>query len=104
MAYTFGVTTSVGSVTGLLQNVTITGSSQIAEAIGATGEVEENKAHGSRSEFTAELVYESGLPATGADITVGGTTFLVTSVVETEANTEYKKCTISGTKKFSATT
>jgi len=104
MAYSFGVTTTVGTVTGLLQNVTITGSAQIAEAIGATGEVEENKSYGSRSEFTAELVYESGLPANGADIDVGGTDFLVTSVVQTETNTEYKKCTISGVQKFAATT
>jgi hypothetical protein len=104
MAYTFGVTTTVGSVTGLLQNVTITGSSQIAEAIGATGAVVENKGYGSKSEFTAELVYESGLPSNGADITVGGTEFIVTSVGQTEVNTEYKKCTISGTQKFSTTT
>jgi hypothetical protein len=104
MAYTFGVTTTVGSVTGLLQNVTITRSAQIAEAIGATGAVAENRTYGSKSEFTAELVYDTGLPSLGADITVGGAVFTVTSVVETEANTEYKKCTISGTYKVPATT
>ncbi len=104
MAYSFGVTTSVGSVTGLLQNVSVTDTAQIAEAIGATGDIEANMAYGSKKEFTAELVYESGLPASGADITVGGTDFIVTSAVETEANTEYKKCTISGTQKFAGTT
>jgi hypothetical protein len=96
MAYSFGVTSTVGSVAGLLQNVSITGTAQVAEAIGATGDIEANTAYGVSGEFSAELVYESGAPAAGADITVGSSTYIVTSVAEIESNTEYKKCSISG--------
>jgi len=99
MAYTFGVATD-GSTQGLIQNFTTTQSVEIGEARDANGDVYAFNPYNETEEFSAEWVLEStySVPTVGTNITIGSNTYVLTSVVETESNTEYTRLSLTGNR------
>ena len=97
MAYQFGVLTD-GLTYGLIQNFTTTQSNEMGEARDENGDVAAFNPYNETEEFTAEWVSDTAVssPAVSANITIGGETYTLTSVVETESNTEYKRLSLTG--------
>ena len=98
MAASFGVVTTIGTTVGYIQNLTITESTETAEARDEDGGVAAFENYNETAEFSADFVYTTTgtAPSAGDTMTVAGAAYNVTSVVFTETNTDYKKCTVSG--------
>jgi len=99
MAYNFGVGTTATSQ-GLVQNFATTQSNEIGEARDPNGDVYAVTSYNETEEFTAEWVLESTytVPNVGDVITIGGNNYMLTSIVETESNTEYKRLSLTGNR------
>jgi hypothetical protein len=102
MALSFGVTSTGGY--GVLQSLTYTQTAEIAEARNAYGRVTSQEAYSKTREATAEgLFNEDVLDGAGASLTVGSVTGLITNQSLTEANTDYKRVSVTVQVKDSAT-
>ena len=95
--YSFGVTTSAGAY-GLAQNFQTTRTNEIGEARDANGDVYAVNSYNEIEEFTAEFVFDtdSTLPTIGSNVTIDSNVYMITSVSETESNTEYKRASFAG--------
>ncbi|WP_337748037.1 hypothetical protein [Victivallis vadensis] len=90
---------------GILQNKNINNSAEIAEARGEDGKVIEQRAYS----VSGERQYESLMvkatnpqPKIGTILTDGEWTGLITSLNETQSNTEYRKYSVTAQKKDAA--
>jgi hypothetical protein len=98
MAASFGVVTTIGSTIGYIQNLSITNAVETVEARDETGDVAAFSNYNETNDFSADFVYTTTgtAPSAGDTFVVGSASYNVTSVVFTETNTDYKKCTMSG--------
>ena len=102
MAVSFGITSTVKAADGttswgFLQNVTITNNTETAEARDADGDVAAFDNYNPTSDLSAEFVYSTTgtAPAIGDVIKADSVNWNVTGVTFTEANTDYKKCSLT---------
>lgn len=89
---------------GVVQSKSLNKSAEVAEARDHEGKVIAQKAYSKGHELQMEVLFDSEaeLPEAGETITVDAVEYLVTSCNETSSNTEYKKASITATKKDDA--
>lgn len=97
--------TNSSTTYGVVQSLSKNKSAEVAEARDHEGKVIEQRAYSKGTEVQMEVLFDSTatLPEAGEKITVDTVEYLVTSCNETSSNTEYKKATITATKKDDAT-
>ena len=90
---------------GVVQNKNNNKSAEVAEARDHLGRVIAQRAYSIGDEVQFEVLFDSDatLPVPGTTITVDSVEYLVIACNVTEANTEFKKVSITATKKDSAT-
>ena len=102
MALSFGVTSSGGY--GVLNSLTETYTSEIAEARNKLGKVTDQQAYSVTSEATAEGLFNGdSLASAGTSLTIGSVTGLITNLSKTQTNTDYQKVSVTVSKKDAAT-
>lgn len=89
---------------GVVQSFGKNDTAEVAEARDHKGEVIEQKAYSKGTEVQLEVLFDSDaeLPEAGDTVTVDGVQYLVTGINVTSSNTEYKKASITGSKKDDA--
>lgn len=101
MALSFGVTSTGGY--GVLNSVTTTYSTEVADARNALGKVTNQQAYSKTSEVSFDGLFNGDTLAPGTSVTVAGVTGILTTVAKTETNTEYQKVSGTISKKDAAT-
>ena len=90
---------------GIIQSMSKNETAEIAEARDHEGKVIEQKAYSKGTEVQIEALFDSTatLPTAGSTVTIDTVEYLVSSCNVTSSNTEFKKASITATKKDSAT-
>jgi tRNA A58 N-methylase Trm61 len=96
--------TSEDTTYGVVQNKGNNNSVEVAEARDHLGRVIAQQAYSKSREKQIEVLFDTSAtyPEPGTAVTVDGESFLVLSCNETEANTEFKKATLTLSKKDAA--
>lgn len=96
--------TDASTTYGVVQSMSKNETAEIAEARNHEGKVIEQKAYstGEEVQFEALLDADATPPKAGETITVDSTQYLVSSCNLSSSNTEFKKVSITATKKDSA--
>lgn len=95
----FGIQTTIAGVSGLVQNVTTTGSAEIAQARDEDGTVSEHIAYSTAEEISAEWIGT-------AELSIGAaynTNYIISAVSTIESNTDYVRQNFTAVLPDSAT-